>query len=350
MNEPDHGTRPTPEGRPDNPGHAGVGQPGTGPVVLTTIPNAVARIRDEFPGLEVVDVSKGVPDGVRGDVLFGSWGPHAVEAVATGVQWVQMNGTGIDGLAPEIRSVPLLTSARGASAVGISEYVFACIGAFARRFPENWLRDPPDRWNFQPATALAGATLALFGFGGIAQRVARIALAAEMEVVAIRRHPGPSLVPGVRMVTDVRDLMAVADHLVLAAPATEETRHVVNDATLSMTKFVSPDDPPPTSGSTPGDQPGLHLVNIARGTLIDHDALRRALDAGIVARASLDVTDPEPLPAGHWLYHHPRVFLTPHASWVGPPPFEAATRIFCENLHRWMAREPLLGVVGDAGY
>jgi len=97
-------------------------------------------------------------------------------------------------------------------------------------------------------------------------------------------------------------------------------------------------------------RPGVHLVNIARGSLVDQEALRRALDDGTVARASLDVTDPEPLPAGHWMYDHPNVFLTPHASWTGPPLFDRATELFCDNLERYLAGEPLLGEVGDAGY
>jgi phosphoglycerate dehydrogenase-like enzyme len=97
-------------------------------------------------------------------------------------------------------------------------------------------------------------------------------------------------------------------------------------------------------------RPGAHLVNIARGTLVDQDALRVALDDGTLVRASLDVTDPEPLPAGHWLYDHPKVFLTPHASWVGPPMFQAATDLFCANLERYLAGEPLRDIVGADGY
>jgi phosphoglycerate dehydrogenase-like enzyme len=95
---------------------------------------------------------------------------------------------------------------------------------------------------------------------------------------------------------------------------------------------------------------GVHLVNIARGSLVDQDALRIALDDGTVARASLDVTDPEPLPSGHWLYSHPKVFVTAHSSWVGPPVMEASTRMFCDNLERYLNGGELVGVVGDKGY
>jgi phosphoglycerate dehydrogenase-like enzyme len=91
------------------------------------------------------------------------------------------------------------------------------------------------------------------------------------------------------------------------------------------------------------------VINIARGSLVDQDALRAGLDDGIIARASLDVVEPEPLPAGHWIYDHPKVFLTPHASWAGPPFMSGATDIFLENLRRYLAGDPLLHRVAD-GY
>jgi phosphoglycerate dehydrogenase-like enzyme len=301
--------------------------------VLVQPADAIPRIQERFPSLAIIDISGGVSEGTRGDVLFGGFGDQAARAMDSGVRWVQMIGTGVDGISDEVRTAPILTSARGASAVPISEYVIATMGAFARNFPENWLQSAPDHWHFQPATPLAGKTLGLFGFGGIAQRVAKVALALEMEVVALRHQKAaPSPIDGVALVPALADLMAVADHLVVAAPATAATHHAINAETLGLLK------------------PGAHLVNIARGSLIDQDALRAALDDGTVARASLDVTDPEPLPAGHWLYTHPKVFLTPHASWVGPPPFEASTQLFCDNLQRFLDGEPLQGIVGPDGY
>ena len=301
-------------------------------VVLCAVGNAVERVRSRFPLLEIVDVSAGVPLGVRGDILFGGWGPRSVEAMSTGVRWVQLAGTGVDGLAPEVRSAPLLTSARGASAVAIGEYVLAVMAAFARNFPLNWLDGPPPTWNFQEARPLAGATVGIVGFGGIGRRVARLAQAFDMRVMAVRRHRSQGVTDGVELVASIGELMEAVEHLVLAAPATASTRHIVNADSLAAA------------------QPGLHLVNIARGSLVDHDALRRALDDGTVARASLDVTDPEPLPAGHWLYEHPKVFLTPHASWTGPPPLAAAVELFCDNLERYLTGDDLHGVVGDDGY
>jgi phosphoglycerate dehydrogenase-like enzyme len=300
-------------------------------VVFCAVGSLSESLRARFPDVVVVDISEGVPADVEGEVLFGGIGQPSVDAMGRGVRWVQSIGTGIDSLPPEIRAAEVLTAARGASAVAISEYVITAMASFSRNFPDSWIHEPPEHWNYQPAVTLAGATVALFGFGGIAQRVARIALELEMSVVAQRRTDAPSPVSGVRMAGSFAELVAEADHLVLAAPATDETRHVVNAASLAQVK------------------PGLHLVNIARGSLVDQDTLRTALDDGTVARASLDVTDPEPLPAGHWLYEHPRVFLTPHSSWSGPPPLSGSFEIFCDNLARYLAGQPLQHLVHD-GY
>jgi phosphoglycerate dehydrogenase-like enzyme len=151
-------------------------------------------------------------------------------------------------------------------------------------------------------------------------------------VIAHRRTDAPSPLDGVEMVGSMAELAARADHLVLAAPGTARTRHVIDAASIAQMKA------------------GVHLVNIARGSLVDQDALRVGLDDGPIARASLDVTDPEPLKAGHWLFEHPKVFLTPHSSWAGPPFLSVATDIFCQNLARYLDGQPLLYEVSTEGY
>jgi len=129
------------------------------------------------------------------------------------------------------------------------------------------------------------------------------------------------------------ELLPGADHVVLAAPATARTRHLLDAAAFAQMK------------------PGAHLVNIARGSLVDQDALRAALDDGTVARATLDTVDPEPLPAGHWLYAHPQVRMTAHVSWYTPQLQAAAVDILIENIGRYLRAEPLLHVVDPAeGY
>jgi phosphoglycerate dehydrogenase-like enzyme len=98
-------------------------------------------------------------------------------------------------------------------------------------------------------------------------------------------------------------------------------------------------------------KPGAHLVNVSRGSLVDQDALRTALDDGRIARASLDTVDPEPLPAGHWLYEHPQVLLSPHLSWSMPGAFDLLLDTFIANLRHLQRGEALEGLVDFAsGY
>jgi phosphoglycerate dehydrogenase-like enzyme len=98
-------------------------------------------------------------------------------------------------------------------------------------------------------------------------------------------------------------------------------------------------------------RPGVHLVNVARGSIVDQEALRTALDNGQVGLASLDVCEPEPLPAGHWLYEHPAVRLSPHVSWCSPDSFGSMATNFADNLDRWIHGRPLAGIVDvAAGY
>lgn len=297
---------------------------------------AVERLRSEFPEVDVVDASREAPGpDVTAEVLFGGWDDKKVlPLLDQGVRWVQLPGTGIDGVPREVFDrVPLVTCARGASAVPISEYVLATMLAFEKGFPGFWLHEPPDRWNYQRMDTLAGKTLGIVGLGGIGTAIARRAQAFDMHVRALRRTNAPSPVPGVEVVTSLAELLTDAHHVVLAAPGTERTRHLLDSAAFGAMRD------------------GVHVVNIARGTLIDQDALRDALDTGTVARASLDTADPEPLPAGHWLYGHPRVFLTPHSSWASADLLGATIDIFCTNLRRYLDGVPLLHVVDvDEGY
>jgi len=171
------------------------------------------------------------------------------------------------------------------------------------------------------------------GFGSIGEALAPRAQALGMKVLAIRRSKAPIDVPGVEQVADYCELFERSDDVVLAAPATPETFHLVNRKLLAHAK------------------PGLHLINVARGALIDDEALLWALDEGRVGLASLDVTHPEPLPFNHAYYTHPKVRLSPHTSVHTPDTRRNLAAQFAENLHRFRQGAPLDGVVDLArGY
>jgi phosphoglycerate dehydrogenase-like enzyme len=294
---------------------------------------AAEAMRAAVPDVEIIDAGADPPpDGLRADVLFGGWGPHSLE-YAQRVDWVHIAGTGVDSFPRELFDGRTVTCARGASAIPISEFVLGAMLAFEKRLPETWLHEPPDHWNFARLGWLNTRTLGLIGLGGIGVAVAERALPFGMRVRAVRRRPEPSPVDGVEVVGSLERLLPEADHLVLAAPATPRTRHVIDAAAFRIVK------------------PGVHLVNIARGALVDQDALRVALDDGRVAMATLDTVDPEPLPAGHWMYSHPKVRLSAHVSWSSPAGMARTVEIFVDNLRRYAAGEPVLHVVdADEGY
>jgi phosphoglycerate dehydrogenase-like enzyme len=295
--------------------------------------DVVATVQARHPDVDVVALRPGDPPAdLRADVFFGGYGDWADTLPwldAAGVRWVQLSGTGADSIPEAVFAGRTVTCARGASATPIAEFVLGAILAHAKRFTDIWLREPPKHWNFPTPRmdVVEGCTVGLVGLGGIGAAVARRALPFGMRVVALRRTDAPSPVDGVEIVRTLDELLPVADHLVLAAPATARTRHLLDvDAFARM-------------------KPGVHLVNIARGALVDQDALRAALDDGRVAVATLDTVDPEPLPAGHWMYDHPQVRLSAHVSWYTPDLLARALEQFADNLDRFVAGEPLHDVV-----
>jgi phosphoglycerate dehydrogenase-like enzyme len=309
--------------------------------VLCQVGEQAARtIEAAVPSAEVIVVPGNgpVPDDVQGEVALtmAMGSPNLGEVLQRGVRWVQTLGTGVDAFPLDLVGDRILTCSRGASAIPISEWVLATMLAYEKRLPDSWIAQKPDMWNFPAGGSLGtlhGRTLGLVGLGGIGTAVAQRALPFGMRVRALRRSEAPSPIPGVEIVASLADVLAGADHVVVTAPSTPETRNLIDAASFEAMK------------------PGAHLVNIARGALIDQDALRDALDRGIVAMASLDTVTPEPLPDGHWMYTHPNVRLSAHISWSMPEALDALLEVFVENLGRYERGEPLLGRVDvDAGY
>jgi phosphoglycerate dehydrogenase-like enzyme len=299
--------------------------------------DATAAVRAAHPDVDVVPMDGSEPPaGLRADVLFAGWGDWDAVirwADGTGARWVQLPGTGVDKVPAALYTGRTVTCARGASAIPIAEFVIGAVLAAAKRFPDTWLSEPPKHWNFARLDVVHGRTLGLVGLGGIGTAIAERAVPFGMRVLALRRTSAPSGVPGVEIAGSLAELLRTSDHLVLAAPATDRTHHLLDADAFALVK------------------PGVHIVNIARGALIDQDALRVALDDGRVSLATLDTVDPEPLPAGHWLYAHPQVRLSAHVSWYTPEMFRSVIDLFVDNLGRFLRGEALFGIVDPAeGY
>jgi phosphoglycerate dehydrogenase-like enzyme len=251
------------------------------------------------------------------------------------VRLVQIASAGLDDYPDWLFEAPHVASSSGTTAIPIAEFVVALMLADAKRLAAvtlgsgQWGARWPERDELlgAPLGTLHGRTLGLVGLGQIGQAVARLALAFGMEVAASRASDQPSPVEGVTL-ADLATVAARADHLVLVAPLTPATRGLINADILARMKA------------------GAHLINVARGPLVDEAALRAALDKGRI-RASLDVTDPEPLPAGHWLLTHPAARITPHISWSSPDTTRRIMERLIGNLQRLGSGAPLLGQVGQ---
>jgi phosphoglycerate dehydrogenase-like enzyme len=240
------------------------------------------------------------------------------------LRWLHMVSAGIDEFPPWAFEVPLVTCGRGTNSAAIAEFTLASLLAVEKQLPQSWIHQA-EGWTPRPGLGtLRGKVLGLLGFGSIGQAIAALAVPFGMEVLAHRRGSFEAP-PGVSFTT-LDDVLARADHLVIALPLTAATAGLIGRAALARTKR------------------GVHLVNIARGRILDHEALLAALESGQVGFASLDVTEPEPLPPGHALYTHPRVHLSPHISWGGSNP-AAQINLLQENLHRFTAGETLLNIV-----
>jgi phosphoglycerate dehydrogenase-like enzyme len=215
-----------------------------------------------------------------------------------GLRWIQTASTGVDFFPPWLFDGPVVTVGRGISADPIAEYVLAALLDFEKRLHAVRVRDPGD-WKQTTLGSLSGRTIAIAGFGSIGRAVAARLRPFDVSIKVLRRSPWREVEPGIEAVQDIETLVEHADHLVVALPATSETTRLIGADVLRRA------------------QKSLHIINVARGKIIDQEALLRALDTGQIAGATLDVTDPEPPPEGDPIYSHPKIVLTPHISWTG---------------------------------
>lgn len=304
------------------------------------------QIRAMAPDLEVVRFDmQGQADGDLSDaeVLVRWWTPREtlrkLIQAAPRLRWMHTPSAGVDGmLLPEMRERGLIvTNSAGAQAVPIAEFVLLFMLSHVKQARALLALTPEDAWQRGDALQLQelhGATVLIVGLGQIGQEIARRAAAFGMRVWGSRRHPRPA--EGVERVVgegEWRALLPEADYLVVAAPLTDTTRGMIDRDALARLK------------------PGAYLINIARGQIVDTEALLEALRSGRLAGAGLDALPQEPLPAEHPLWQAPNVWITPHISWSSPQIFPRVAEIFLENLRRYRAGQELINLVDfEAGY
>ena len=305
---------------------------------------------EAVPGAIVTQISR---DGLaHGDaeaalaeaevLLRGGIGAAALDHVierAPALRWIHSISAGVDKVVtPLSRQRGLqVTNARGVFSRPIAEYVVMMCLAIARRLPQLFDLQRERTWQPLRSTELGGLTVGIVGYGSIGAEVARLLAPFGTRVVATRRHPelGSGELSNVEVwgVGRLPDLLKTADVVVIAAPLTDSTAGLIGAAELQ---------------AMPGH---AWLINIARGRLVDELALRRALAAGWIGGAVLDVFDEEPLPADSPLYDTPNLVITPHTSWSSDRVLERSVDLFVANLERYLADQPLENLVDlEAGY
>lgn len=255
------------------------------------------------------------------------------------IRWVQLHSAGVEHwfAAGVIQRHPglLWTSAAGAFSATVAEHAFALLLAGVRALPEHLAATTwRQREFFDRVGTLRGARVAIIGAGGIGRALIPMLTAVGAVVIAVNRSGRP--VPGADEVVTadrVDEVFGRVDHVVVAAPATADTRHLVGARQLAQLG------------------PRSWVVNVARGPLVDTDAVVEALQDNRIGGVGLDVTDPEPLPDGHPLWTLPNAIVTPHDS--NPPSVRlgAFADHVTENVRRFVAGEDLAARIDPAaGY
>ena len=292
----------------------------------------VEEIKKAFPNVNFIDVSPGVEldQELRGEIFLVTPTRDTAELpkfLDKGVKWVHIMTHGVDGLPFEMLGDCVVTCSRGASSVPIAEWAVTMILSHTKKIPESWISEEPENWFLAPLETLSGATVALLGFGSINQEIAKRLEPFGCRIVAVLNNKSGLSGTNIEILPTLEEGVSEADHVVIGLPLTEETHHIVNDRLIKLMK------------------PGAHLVNIARGDIVDQEALLENLESGQISRASLDVVSPEPLPEGHWLYTDPRVKLSAHISWASPDFLDQLHDLFSSNLKKWLSGLPLDGLV-----
>jgi phosphoglycerate dehydrogenase-like enzyme len=300
------------------------------------------RLQKQFPQMEIVQLPDyaGVSEQIRDADAALAWSlrPEQFRA-ARQLRWIHSTAAAVHQLMfPElVASDVVVTNSREVHGPVVAEQALALMFAVARKIPAAVRFQQKHVWGQERMWLegrmpgeLQGATVGLVGLGSIGREIAKRAAALGMRVLAVREHPERGGVQGVATVygpSQLNELLAASDYVVLAAPVTPSTRCLMDAGRLAQMR------------------PTACLVNVGRGVLVDEAALADALQQKKIAAAALDVLEKEPLPPDSSLWDMENVLITPHTGSVTSRIWERQYALISENVRRFLAGEPLLGVV-----
>ncbi len=309
-------------------------------------------VRDFPPEAEIVYIPRTLATPLDIDFLilpFFSARARTVFQDLRGVKVIQSMMAGVDWIIPWLPKDVILCDGRGLHDISTSEWVLTAILSAVKRFPHNRDLQREQRWVGQNSVTdgylsetgpnrgqyavftedLAGRTVLIIGYGSIGSAIETRLKPFGVNVLRLARTPKSQ--PEVHAISELHALLPQADVVVLIVPLTPQTKGLIGAPELAMLK------------------PGALLVNAARGPVVDTDALVAALHTGRL-QATVDVTDPEPLPAGHPLWTAPNCMITPHIAGSTPEFIHRAFRFGAEQVRRYLAGQPLENRVTEAGY
>ena len=304
----------------------------TNVLIVLTLPEPVRmqyfnHIKKHFPEvkLDMVDHHTKVDPHIGAAEVLITFGPQMANHVfekAKALKWVQALGTGVDGITdqPGLRKEVLVTNMHGFHGGPVSEAALTAMLSLARDLPRSLRLQARRKWERFPAKLLKDKTVGIFGVGAIAAELAPKCKALGMKVVGIssakREIPGFDAMAGRE---DLEQAVKTLDFLVLLTPYTPETKNIVNAKIFAAMK------------------PGAYFVNLARGGVVDEEALAEALTSGKLAGAALDVFAKEPLPEDSPFWNMENVIVTQHQGgfFDGYPRF--ALPVIEDNLRKWLA-------------
>ncbi len=317
------------------------------PFTLWRPPADVAeRVRRRWPEMTVVhqpDAGRLLEELAEADIFAGySLRPEQFRR-ARKLKWVHCTAAGVrQWMYPELSGGVVMTNARGVHTIPIAEHILGMLIAMARRFPSAFHAQRERRWAQQEIwnepvrpRELSGQVLLLVGFGAVGLELARRAKPLGMKVWAVTRsgRGDTGLAERILPAGQLEQALQGADYVVLAAPETPETHHLIGARQLEAMK------------------PSAYLINVARGSLVDEAALILALDRRRIAGAALDVVEQEPLGPESPLWALDNLFLTPHLAAVSESLWERQAELLLENLERWFTGRELLNRVDlERGY